>query len=267
MSEERRYSEEAIAEIFRQAAEAQADARNRASAADGLTLEEIQEIGAEAGLSPEFIQRAAARLETQATEEPAPTLLGMPVGVARTVQLPGKMTEEEWHALVVDLRRTFNAKGRLHESAAFKEWSNGNLHIMLEPSGEGQQLRMRTFKQSARDLLMAGVGLSTISLVGMLILLLTGAEFLESFATMPVLGAGVLMALFGFMQIPGWARTRAQQMEDIGRRAVERTQEREAPASARAGGEKEAPEIDQDLLDEAATEAGGATASQRRSRA
>ncbi|MBO6575902.1 MAG: hypothetical protein JJ896_10370 [Rhodothermales bacterium] len=234
MSDSRRYSEEAIAEIFRQAAEAQADARNRAGAPDGLTLEEIQEIGAEAGLSPEFVRKAAERLHTQVRTDPAPSLFGLDIGVARSVDLPGRVTEAQWHDLVGDLRHTFRAKGKVHEHGAFKEWSNGNLHVMLEPNGDKHRLRMRTMKQTSRDLMFGGVTVGTMGLLFMLfILTVRGAADPDALVTAPLFIGGIIMAAIGYLQLPRWSETRSLQMEDIARRAVERMQDHAEQAANR----------------------------------
>ena len=71
MSPERRYNEQEIAGIFKQAAEAQETAQRHLSHTEGLTLAELQEIGKEAGITPEFIARSAAAVDrTDHTEPP-----------------------------------------------------------------------------------------------------------------------------------------------------------------------------------------------------
>ena len=236
MPDSKRYDENTIAEIFRQAAEAQAEARDRASRPDGLTLEELEEIGRESGLDPEFIRSAAVRMQTKPRVEDPPQLLGIDIGVARTIELPRRMTGMEWHALVGDLRQTFKAKGKLHESDAFREWSNGNLHIMVEPSGDRHRLRMRTLKGLARELMVGGGTLTAMALIGALILLITGSAGQEM-VMLPALLIlmGFAMAAAGYAQVPGWARTRGRQMEEIGQRVVERMVTGSEPSGSGVG--------------------------------
>ena len=59
---DRRYTKDEIKAIFEEAANAQETARRTSQQDEGLTLEELQAIGAESGITPEFIARAAARL-------------------------------------------------------------------------------------------------------------------------------------------------------------------------------------------------------------
>ncbi|MFU8860804.1 MAG: hypothetical protein ACNA8K_10290 [Cyclonatronaceae bacterium] len=66
MSSKRVYSEEEVARLFRRAVELEADrsvARDDGAGA-GLTISEIEQIAAEAGIDPELIQKAATELET-----------------------------------------------------------------------------------------------------------------------------------------------------------------------------------------------------------
>src|SRR5688572_10704353 len=139
---ERRYTEEEIAEIFRSATE-NPDAAARRSAT-GLTLPELQDIGREVGLSPEAVAQSAARLDRSVPGDrrlPASVTrrqLGLPLGVGRTVDLPRKLTDAEWEQLVVDLRTTFDAQGKLAGQGSLREWLNGNLRAMIEPTPTGE---------------------------------------------------------------------------------------------------------------------------------
>lgn len=68
MSAKRIYSEEEVARLIRRAVELEAD---RSVAADegagtGLTISEIEQVAAEAGIDPELIQKAASELESGA---------------------------------------------------------------------------------------------------------------------------------------------------------------------------------------------------------
>ena len=58
----------------------------------------------------------------------------MPVGVSRTVTSAGNFTEREWERLVVDLRETFDAKGAVKREGSFRQWTNGNLQALVEPT-------------------------------------------------------------------------------------------------------------------------------------
>ena len=106
MSAEHRYSEQEIAAIFKQAAEAQEAAQQQKSPGEGLTLAELQQIGQETGITPEFIARAAAAVDRTGPSLPPTTYFGIPISVARTVDLPGPLSDDGWDQLVVDLRES-----------------------------------------------------------------------------------------------------------------------------------------------------------------
>src|SRR5256885_16741552 len=82
--------------------------------------------------------------------------MGLPIAVGRTVALQRKLTDDEWERLVVDLRETFDARGRLREEGSFKQWTNGNLQALLEPTPTGHQLRLRTMKGDAYAMMSSG---------------------------------------------------------------------------------------------------------------
>src|SRR5207248_8953867 len=116
---ERRYTDEETAAIFKAAAEVQqaafttpAAGATAPNAAGGMTLAQLHEIGREVGIPSELVTRAAHGLE-RGGRVSVRRFLGLPVGVARTVPLQRTLTEAEWERLVVDLRETFDARGRL----------------------------------------------------------------------------------------------------------------------------------------------------------
>ena len=60
---ERRYDDDEVAAIFARAADARQVGGHPAAPSSGMTLQELQDIGREAGLSPESVARAAATLD------------------------------------------------------------------------------------------------------------------------------------------------------------------------------------------------------------
>lgn len=214
---DRRYTEEEIAAIFERATEAQHTGHRALPPGEGMTLADLQEIGLEVGLPAELVAQAAHSLDRPARPE-ARHFLGLPVGVGRTVELGRRLTEAEWERLVVDLRETFDAKGRVSSEGAFRQWTNGNLQVLLEPAGAGQRVRMRTLHGNARAAMMAGVGLGGVmgAVFGATIVTGSAVSDIGSLATLAALG----LALFGSgaLRIPGWARRRREQMDAIAAR-------------------------------------------------
>ena len=116
MDPTRRYSEDEVSRILDTATETQTSAGRPLSSGTGMTLAELQDIGREVGISGDLIATAAARLDqAPAATSPSTTFLGATVGVARTAYLHRSLTDHEWSRLVVDLRETFDARGRIHE--------------------------------------------------------------------------------------------------------------------------------------------------------
>ena len=156
--ENRRYDDTEAAAIFRAAAEGPAPSRPAAtaSAAEGFTLPQLQAIGGEVGIPADAVARAALALDVQRAGSRA-TLLGFPIGVSRVVELPRRLTDEEWERLVVRFREVFDAARFDACRRSSREWRNGNLHVYLEPTETAYRLRFRTVNGSSRGFV--GMGL------------------------------------------------------------------------------------------------------------
>ena len=207
---ERRYSEDEVAEIFDRATKASLPA---SSTPEGLTLAELKDVGREVGVAPELVERAARSLDAKGTPR-GRKVLGLPVGVGRTVELPRPLTDAEWHRLVVDLRETFDARGKLSEQGPFKQWTNGNLQALLEPSATGQRLRLKTLKGSAMSLMGTGLTMTGVTAAVMTAMFLRAAPF-DANAMWTLFATGLAMLVAGAVQVPGWARERTRQMEEV----------------------------------------------------
>lgn len=219
---ERRYREDEVAAIFADAAESQELAPRPAGAGTGMTLPELQEIGREVGISAEAIARAAGQLDRPA-QQASRQFLGLPIGVGRTVELGRYLSDAEWDRLVVDLRETFDARGRVSGHGSLRQWTNGNLQALLEPGASGHRLRLRTLNGNARGFLLGGVGTLGVGAVTYLAAMLGGGTIggLDMVGSFGIIGAG-LMAM-GAVRLPSWAKTRQRQMEDVIARLVART--------------------------------------------
>ena len=221
MTQDRRYSEEEVAEILEAATQAQEAGDRSLPQGDGVTLAELQDIGREVGIPEESIELAASRLDSPALAVSPPVkFLGTRIGVGRTVYLDRPVSDHEWDLLVVDLRETFNARGKLRQEGSFRQWTNGNLQALLEPTDSGERLRLKTVKSGARaSILMGGTAL-TLGAVA-LAQMLAGAGGLTFFGA-----SGFLTLLVGaffvsrWFRLPRWAATREQQMEEVSDRLV-----------------------------------------------
>jgi hypothetical protein len=206
---ERRYSEEEVAAIFDRASKAQAGGKRQLPAGEGMTLAGLQEIGREVGIPAELVAEAANSIDRTGRESTR-LLLGLPIGVGRAVDLGRTLSDAEWERLLVDVRQTFDATGKVRVEPGLRQWNNGNLKVMVEPSPTGHQVRMQTLRSTSLSLM--GTGLAMIVAGGAIFL----AENLQ------VDGGGVLLGLvgavtfaWGLLPLPNWARTRRRQMEEL----------------------------------------------------
>ncbi len=188
------------------------------SEVEGLTLEELQSVGREVGLAPERVARAAEALDARAEIVPRGTLLGSPVGVGRVVPLPRAATDREWQFLVAELRETFGAKGKVVSHGGVREWSNGNLHAVLEETVAGPQLRLGTRKGNAIEVAImgtVGLGMAVILTVALAVTGRVDTLFLPVLFTS--LGGGALA--WNALRLPRWADERERQMDHVAARA------------------------------------------------
>ncbi len=213
---DRRFNEAEVAQIFEKATELPDATKVHLPAAEGMTLAQLQEIGREVGIAPEALAHAAQVVNRgeQPTER---HFLGFPIGVGTSVELGRKITDEEWERIVVDLRETFDARGKLSQEGSFRQWTNGNLQALMEPTPTGHRLRLRTTKGDARGMIAGGIAMLAFAVTTGGAALLGGGPvdtgMISSMTTLAAAGAG----MFGFtsLRLPGWARTRRQQMEGI----------------------------------------------------
>ncbi|MBI1810217.1 MAG: hypothetical protein HYR75_09995 [Gemmatimonadetes bacterium] len=213
---DRRYDEKEVAEIFKRATEAQAEAARLLPPTEGMTLAELLEIGRQAGIATDSVADAARSLDRH---EPRfrRQLLGFTIGVGRTVALDHRVTDEEWERLVVRLRETFDARGNAKTEGNLRQWTNGNLQVLVEPTEHGDRLRMRTVHANARMSLTMGAGvLGAVSLVALVAVVARVPDAMERIRALSSLaGMGIALLGIGMVRLRGWAATRMQQMDDI----------------------------------------------------
>jgi hypothetical protein len=213
---ERRFNEEEVAAIFEKATEAQQTDRRQLPSGEGMTLGDLQDIGRQVGISPELIGQAAKSID-RAGRPTSRSFLGLPIGVGRTIELDRKLTDAEWDRLVVDLRETFDARGTLRHEGSFRQWTNGNLQALLEPTETGHRIRLRTLKGDAVAMMIGGLGMLGVASAAIIYAALRGAfgdaGMLSSLGLLATMG--VAMFGIGGLRLPRWARTRQRQMEEI----------------------------------------------------
>jgi hypothetical protein len=231
----RRYDEQEVSMILEQASrldtdDAQDDAKGlsgpSAQTSDrGLTLAELQAIGEEAGIAAVAVARAANALARGDHLPPErQSMMGLPVGVARTVVFDRRVTDAEWERMVVLFRRTFGTSGVVRGEGSLREWGNGRLRASLEPTAQGgHQLRLHTTKSDASVLNVLGTVFSALGLsLTALVAIKTGFDPSAAwFGPLAIAAGGLAAFARNAIVLPRWYTQRATQMATISRAVSE----------------------------------------------
>jgi hypothetical protein len=216
----RRYGDDEVREIFSLATTGGAGDRSVPAESGGLTLDDLRHVAQEAGIDPERVAQAAASLDARGRPAPVRRLLGLPIGLSRVVDLPRAPTNREWEQLISEFRTTFGVQGHATSSGGMREWSHGNLHICVEPTEHGEQLRLGTLKGDAMAL--NGVALTMGGMSLLISAVVAAAGKPEKALVVLGMFGGIALAAFGanLLRLPRWARERERQMEAIAEHAL-----------------------------------------------
>lgn len=217
---ERRYNDDEVARIFERAAESESAEVLPTERAHGMTLSEIQAVGAEVGLPPDRISSAAAELDAGGGGAIVSRAFGRPIAVRHAVPLPRAPTDEEWEIILSDVRATFNAQGRTASSGPSRQWRNGNLHVVVEPTADGFRLRMGTRKGGASGQGMAGAILLVVGLIILASEYTAGIDGGEIASALAIALTGAALLGSQMLSLPAWAEKREDQMREIAARTT-----------------------------------------------
>ena len=209
------FTEDEARQIFARAAERQ---HAVASRGEGLSLDELQAIGAEAGLDPEHVAAAVAELRSGPAVEPV-VVAGVDLTPRVVRVLAGELTDDAWADVVGRLRRTFGAQGVPSEIGRVREWTSGSssaLHVIAEPVEGGTRVTMETSKAheagGLRSLLPTAVLLS----LGLSLLFAFG-DFDATVWVIPVMTLAVCAAIYVAVRasLARWSDRRRSQFESL----------------------------------------------------
>lgn len=213
---ERQYNDEEVAAIFERASETEHAGLPMSAEGKGLTLAALQDIGREVGISPESISLAARSLD-QTGRPVSRTFIGLPIAVGRTVEFGRRLSDSDWEGLVADLRTTFEARGTVRYDGPFRQWTNGNLQALVEPTPTGHRLRLQTLKGDSRALMTGGavvLGGAAATLIAVAVAgSLNNPGTVTGVGFMALMGLGMFAA--GALRVSGWARRRRTQIEEV----------------------------------------------------
>lgn len=217
---ERRYSDEEIAAIFAQAAQRGVTPPPALPGA-GLTLIELQRIASEVGLEPDAVVQAAARLNQPAVISRQPARVTrkhfwLPVEIGRTVDLPHRLTDEEWAQLVADLRITFDARGNTLEGDTVRQWTGGGVQAVLTRTDSGERFQLRSFRRQGVVMLWTAVvsfNVAAVSFFFPLAGLNDDPLFVQTSIFAALAGIGIVAVTT--QRLKAWSRFGRQQMDTV----------------------------------------------------
>ncbi|MCL7970956.1 MAG: hypothetical protein M8866_02545 [marine benthic group bacterium] len=119
----RRYSEKEVGLILRRATEMQ---RAEPSAPDptGLTLDELQEIAAEAGIDPALLRDAATEIQTRRPASLAARLAGAPIKIEVERRVDGELPIERLEDLIPTIQAGTEGQGTASAVGRTLTWSS-----------------------------------------------------------------------------------------------------------------------------------------------
>jgi hypothetical protein len=135
--------------------------------------------------------------------------------VARTVNLNRRLSKDEWERLVVQLREVFNVRGFTRSDGSLRQWTNGNLQVLLEPTATGHRLRFGTVNGAARASIASGVAMFAVAGIVVISDATVGTLGAATSQLTILLTTGVVMIANGVLRLPCWARLRRRQMEAL----------------------------------------------------
>jgi len=115
------YNEKEIGSILKRAAEMSAD--DALSTGSGLTIEELQQIGSEAGLNPDMVLKAAAELQRSGPERER-NFFGGPISYSNELVVEGEIDAELWEEILASIRNTFKDPGSVTSRTNVFEWTS-----------------------------------------------------------------------------------------------------------------------------------------------
>ena len=199
MEKRRLYTEKEISTILKRAGERQSQKGSKV--ANGLTLDEIQQIAGEVGLDPSLIAEVAAELDTTEMAENGKSWAGIPSKMSVERVLPGEVTEDLWPEVVSALERSLGVIGASGQIGKTLEWTHTSklmqYRVSFIPEGGQTKVLMHAHfsKMATAWSFVIGVG----AVQGFLITLAATEFFPGSVGMGLVIGALVYMLVrFGF---------------------------------------------------------------------
>ena len=141
----RHYSEKETAKILRKAAEIQSRRGTEVGPPEGISAEELQRIGAEVGLDEDSIREALFAAEED-NDDAQTRWLGAPPSYEIERVFEGRLSPEQWQALVGELNSTYHQSIEGVVNGAVHTWlwkgSLGSVHFQAVQTSTSVRLKM-----------------------------------------------------------------------------------------------------------------------------
>lgn len=198
---ERRYSDEEMALILREASEATEG--GSAGRAQGLSLTQLKEIAVEVGLDPAQVEAAANRLVHHRAGGKVP-FFGTPVTPEFEREIPGELLQEDMAELVTTIRKVLGRRGVTGTELGAFEWKAGDpmggRYVSVRPKDGSTRLRVfANFRDGLGVGVVAGGMMMTMAFTVLLASL--GAK---EFVGVGILPIGALLSVLPIRQIWRW---------------------------------------------------------------
>ncbi|MCW3098259.1 MAG: hypothetical protein JWL77_3877 [Chthonomonadaceae bacterium] len=191
----RHYTDREVGAILKRAVEIQAghsDGGLALDALDGTTLDQLQQAAVELGLDPALIAQAAAEVRDVGGVGRVTRLFGGPWSIDSDHIIEGMVTEEDWAALVEEIRASTGRVGYPKIVGKAFEWLSlqpDPLHVSVTPHGSNTRVRV-----TARFGPWAGMWYMLSTVLGIVLAVLTIVACGKSAALNPAVILSLLAA-------------------------------------------------------------------------
>ncbi len=203
MDDDRRFDDEAAAQVLKRAAELQHATHVPATAGEGLSGTELQEVAREAGIDPAFVRQAITERETGLAEPAKPGFLGEAKVLELVAETDGEVSGEALELMIEEVQRAFADAGTARTSSHTATWTASrqlasgrlsSLVVGITSRGGRTEIRITENLDNLSTALFAGlfVGGSGVG-VG-----ISGAIGMEALGSPLVWVAGALASIGGF---------------------------------------------------------------------
>ncbi len=220
----RRYGDEDVRRLLELATKFQEEQGGRGRiGGEGLTLAQIQEAAAEAGIDPVFVQRAAARIDHSGSSEPGvwwEWLAGTPLTIRTARVVPGEVTNDDFWQVPseMDAKHSFLGPGSVSMTGRTLTWKStegGNRAIHVTVASRMGETRIHASEElhAVADNLFGGmVGAGGLA-VGLGVGIIVGGKILGSTLFTVLFAAGVIGGLYlGARRIMKWISGRRRRI-------------------------------------------------------